>query len=436
MLTEPVAQAAPMFFDHFDPADVKPRQHIGRARDAQWLREILARYLQTAELDAGKALCLIGEKGTGKSILTRTVLDELRGRFAANTLFLVVDCRSCHNQRGVISAICNEIVRELHSLMRASAEVPPALVAASQLLRALSGLEQVSLKAAHAQTLQYQDAAKMGSGKLVGSLKRNFGLSLKLTEHQIRSLMGAVRFDNRGLTDALIALCADLRVIGYNVVLFLDNLDELRREYRDPAARAHLRGEVEGVLTLREAPIGLVLNIRNYYASAVPRERWNTRVLQPLSTDAMIEALDKRLRHERAEVHAAVAAARPLVERLAAIAVTPLAFFRQVKFLFEEGCLTEDRVDDGLRYYLKTQYPNIEFEALARVVQAFATPDAIIDEAAVRAACGSQALFEVIQDRQVIMPDDFFNPVRFALDPELHCLHPRHGLFRTGDQTR
>lgn len=430
MLSEPAADPAPIFFDHFDPADVKPRQHVGRGRDVQWLREILARYLQTAELDAGKALCLVGEKGTGKSILTRTVLDDLRGRFSANTLFLVVDCRSCHDRRGVISAICNEIVRELHSLMRASAEVPAPLVAASQMLRALSTLGQVSVRSAHAQVLQYQDAVRMGSRKLLGSLKRNFGLSLELTEVQIRSLMGTVRFDDLGLSDALIALCRDLRVTGYNVVLFLDNLDELRHEYREASIRDALRAEIEGILALREAPIALVLNVRTYFASVVPRERWNTRMVAGLSTAEMLDALDKRLCHERGEVQVAVTAARPLVERFATIATTPLAFLRQIKFLFEEGCLAEDRVDDGLHEYLKTQYPNIGFETLERIVQAFPAPDAVLDEAAVKAACdGSDALFEVIQDRQVVMPEDFWNPIRFILDPELHCLHPSHGLF-------
>lgn len=431
MLTEQAAPTAPMFFDHFDPADVKPRQLIGRARDVQWLREGLARYLNAAasDLEAGRALCLIGETGTGKSILTRAVLDELRSRHAVDTLFLVVDCRSSHSRRGVLGSVANEIVRELDSLMRASAEVPEAVVAAGQLLRSLFSLGEVSLRAAHQQTLQYQAAARMASGRLTDSLKRNFSLSLELNEGQIRSLMGRVRFDDDGLRDALMAFFGDLRVAGYKVVLFLDNLDELRREAREPAVRDALRGEVEGVLALRAAPIAMVLNLSNAYASVLGKGQWSSRVLLPLSTEAMLEALELRLRHERAEVLAAVAAARPLVERLATIATTPLAFMRQIKFLFEEGCLTDARIGDGLRFYLRTQYPNIAFEVLDRVVQAFPAPDAVLDADAVRAACGSDALFEVIQDRHVVSPDDFWNPIRFSLEPELHCLHQSHGFF-------
>jgi Cdc6-like AAA superfamily ATPase len=400
-----------LFFDHFDPADVKPKQMIGRAREVHWLRETLARYLQTADAGSGRAVCLTGEKGIGKSILTRTVLDELKTQFAANTLFLVVDCRSVHSRRGVISAIAHEIVRELSSLMRASAQVPDALLATAQLLRALTRLDQVSLRVAHEQTLQYQTATRSKSRKAIASLKLNFGLSLELNEKQIKSLMGGVRFDDQGLTDALVALCHDLRALGFGVVLFLDNMDELRHEYRDENSRAVVRHDVEGVLTLKQAPIGLVLNMRSYYTGVIPREISNTRVLRPLAATDLMEILDRRMAHERRAVQEAMRTARPVAERLAGVAPTPLAFLRWVKFLFEEGMLHHDRLEEGFGFYLETQYANIEQSALQAVVQALPTPTSPIEKSAVLAACGgSQAVFETLQDRQVIMPDDFWHP--------------------------
>ena len=31
------------------------------------------------------------------------------------------------------------------------------------------------------------------------------------------------------------------------------------------------------------------------------------------------------------------------------------------------------------------------------------------------------------KDREVILPNDFWNPLRFTLDPTLHILHPKNG---------
>ena len=423
-----------MFFDHLDAADVEPKQLVGRARDAQWLRELLSRYLQAAEHDAGRAACLVGEKGVGKSILARSVLEDLKTRFAASTLFAVVDCRSCHSWRGVISAVAAAVVAELSSLQRASADVAEALMATAKLVRALTLYDRIELKAAHAQTLQFQAATGLrGSQETLNSVRLNFGLSLKLNAVQIRSMMGAVCFDDAGLTDALMALFRDLRSQGFNAVVLLDNLDELRHEYRDTVARERVRREVDGVLRLKQAPIALVLTLRDYYAGAIERTVSHVRVLQPLAPAELLALLDRRLVYERPEAQAALGAARPLIEQLADIAPTPLAFLSWVKFLLEEGMLSRRRLSAGFRAFLETQYVNLDPDTLKALVEALPTPGAPIDRATLLAACaGDEALLETLQDRRVVMPDDFWHPGRFTLDPELFALHPAAGFFAPG----
>lgn len=423
-----------MFFDHLDASDVEPKQMIGRARDGQWLRDLLARYLDAGDHDASRSACLVGEKGIGKSILARSVFDELRTRFAASTIFVVVDCRSCHSWRGVISEVANAVVGELNSLQSASADVGDALMATAQLLRALIRLDHVDLQSAHAQTLQFQAATGLRGGReMLQSLKLNFGVSLGLNPVQIRSLMGTVRFDDAGLTDALTALFRDLRSHGFNAVVLLDNLDELRHEYRDTVARDHVRAEVDGVLRLRAAPIALVLTMRDYFAGVIQRSISHVRVLQPLTTPELLALLDRRLVYERPEAQAALQAARPLIERLADIAPTPLAFLSWVKFLFEEGLLAVDSLAKGFHAYLETQYATLDPETLKALVDALPDPGATIDHATLLAACaGSDALLETLQDRRVVMPDDFWQPGQFTLDPALYALHPSAGLLARG----
>lgn len=433
-MIEPDPEPTAMFFDHLDAADVEPKQMIGRTRDGQWLRELLARYLEAGEHDAGRSACLVGEKGIGKSILARSVLDALRTRFAASTIFVVVDCRSCHSWRGVISGIANAVVAELHSLQRASAPITDALLATAQLLRALMRLDRVELKAAQAQTLQFQAANGLrGPQAVLQNLKLNFGLSLGLNAAQIRSLMGTVRFDDSGLTDTLIALFRDLRTHGFNAVVLLDNLDELRHEYRDAVARETVRFEVAGVLRLTEAPIALVLTMRDYFAGIIHRGISHVRVLQPLTSPELLALLDRRLVYESPEAQAALAEARPLIERLAHVAPTPLAFLGWVKFLLEEGYLAEDRLAEGFGAFLQTQYAALDPATLKALVDALPAPTGPIEGATLLAACaGDDALLETLQDRRVVMPDDFWHPGRFTLDPALFALHPSAGLFEPG----
>lgn len=422
-----------MFFDRLDPSDNDPRHLVGRDRDQRWVREILGRYLRLSGEPTGRAICVTGEKGVGKSILTRKVLEDLRQEFSANTLFLTIDCRSCHERRGVLAAVANEVVRELDSLRKASAVVPDALLANAQLLRALARFDDVELKMAHEQTRQFKLAAELpGPQVLLKTLKLNFGLSMELTDKQARSLTGSVKFDDLGIAEALIALLRDIRTAGFQVILYLDNIDELRHDYHDDAARQSVRRDVEGVLLLKSAPIGFILNMRKYYTGVVPREISNIRVLRALEPATLCAILARRMERERPEAQARLKDPEvwAVVQRLASAQPTALGFLRWVKFLFEEDLLTADGLAEGFEYFLESNYSNVEVDTLRGVACRFERIDKPLDAGLVLEAClGNHAVFEQIQDRQVVLPRDFWNPTQFTLDPELLFLHPACGLL-------
>ncbi len=425
-----------MFFDRFDPSDNDPRHLVGRDRDRRWLRELLSRYLGLEGPPTGRAVCLSGEKGVGKSILTRSVLEELRADHSSRTLFLSVDCRSCHERRGVLSAVANAIVRELDSLRRATADVPGPLLANAQLLSTIARFDDCSLQVAHEQVRQYKVATELSGGRnLLGVLKLQFGLSLELTDKQVQSLSGAVRFDDQGLLDALDALFRDIRGQGFDVVLYLDNIDELRHEYRTDELREKVRRDVEGILSLTRSPIALVLNVRTYYSGVVPREIGNRRVLRPLAADALCRILDQRVVGERDAVRAAFAdpVTQGVVQQLAACAPTALAIRRWVKVLFEDDLLTPALLSEGFETFLESYYASVEVDALRAVARAFPAPHHLVPREMVLDACErNQAIFDQMQDRQVVLPGDFWNPTRFALDPEMHFLHPATALMVDG----
>ena len=427
------AHDLPMFFDRLNPTDLDPRQMVDRERDVRWLNEVLSRYLQVAEPSEGRAICVTGEKGVGKSILTRRVIEDLRADYSANTLFLIVDCRSCHERRGVLAAITNQAVHELHSLHNAGAKVAESLMATAQLLRQLAQLDRVELKVAHEQVRQFSMAARLGGRRsLLSALKLNFGISMELTDREIKSLTGSVHFDDQGIAEALVAMFEDIRAQGFHVVLYLDNIDELRHEYRSAEERDRVRKDVEQILELRRAPVGLVLNMRKYYTGVVSRDISNQRVLRQVPPDILCEIIQRRLEEERKAIAEALAveAAQAVIKRLAEVAPTPVAFLLWNKFLFEEGYFRLERLAEGFTAYLETQYSNLDTKILHTLARRFPDPDAILEAVDVLEACNhNRAIFSQMQDRQVILPHDFWNPTQFKLDPELYFLHPKYGLF-------
>jgi len=422
-----------MFFDRLNPTDLEARQMVDRERDVRWLTEILSRYLLVAAPSEGRAICMTGEKGVGKSILTRRVLEDLRVDCSANTVFLIVDCRSCHERRGVLAAITNQVVHELDSLHRAGAKVTDSLMATAQLLRQLAQLDRVELKVAHEQVRQFQVAARLGGRRsLLSALKLNFGVSMELTDREIKSLTGTVNFDDQGIGEALVAMFEDIRSQDLQVVLYLDNIDELRHEYRSAEERDRVRKDVEQILELRRAPVGLVLNMRKYYTGVVSRDISNQRVLRQVPPEVLREILERRLQDERPAVQAALTTevSKAVVARLSELAPTPVSFLLWVKFLFEEGYFHVDRLAEGFDAYLETQYSNLDTKVLHALAAAFPEADAILEASQVLEACGhNRAIFSQMQDRQVILPHDFWNPTQFKLDPELYFLHPGFGLF-------
>ena len=429
-----------MLLDGFDPSDVDPLLLYNRDEDQRWLTDRLNRYLETERrTDNRLALCLIGEKGVGKSILTRRVLRDLRERFSGSTLFLHADCRRLRGRREVYAAVAQLVVDELLSLRSVGVTVPDALLANAQVLAALTNFTDARLSVVHEHLQQFRVATELKSGgHLLKYLDGNFGISLVRELKSIQNLTGSVQFDEHRLCRMLAAFFRDLRELHLNVVLYLDNIDELRHEYADATARERVRIDAEGILALSEAPIGLLLNMRTYYRGVLPREISDLRNLRRLSGTDLENIARLRLeRHlasrskseqEDARRWLDLPETKSVIAKLAAMARTPLAFLKWFKFLAEEEALTSDSLATGFDRYLETYYSTLPRQTLRDVAHAFALLDTPVSRDAIAAACNkNEAVVALLQDRQAILPRDFWSPTEFSLDPELHFLHPGFG---------
>lgn len=420
-----------MFLRRFDPFAIDPRFLVNRQPDLDWLAGAISDYLCDPDPAARRSLsfCILGEKGVGKTILTRAALFQSRQQFSDRAIFVEVDCRRFRTAKEAIDAIAKEVVAALDSLARTGTPVPNELMSTAQVLAAITRFDDAELKNVHQHLEQFKAAASLkGERSLLNALKLDFQISIDRSVITSRELSGKVRFDEMRLCRALAALFEDIRRNEIDVVVYIDNMDELSHHYRTAEERQKARRDTEVLLLLRDAPIIFIVNMRTYYSGILPREIANRRRLLRLPERELQTILAKRLETERPEVKRAVEdpTVKATLARVAALAPTPLAYLTWFKTLFETDALSEQKLDAGVKSFLETNYATLPVEVWGNVVKTFATPETAINREALLNACnGNEAQLNQLVDRQGVLPKDFWDPsTYYTLDPELYILHP------------
>jgi Cdc6-like AAA superfamily ATPase len=416
-----------LFLTNLNPASVDPEEIVDRDTDAQWLHEGVTAWLAAKDPRPGGAFCILGDKGIGKSILTRRVIAELREIHAATTLFVIVDCRPLRSQRDVFQRAASQLLEDLHG-RRDDAD---PLVAAVRAFAALARFDGVTLKHAHQHLTQFKVGLDLGgSTSLFKWLDTTLGISLTRSKQHIDSLEGSITINATLLHDAFVQLVDDiLRHAKLRVVLYLDNLEELRHEAiaRPASVREEVRAEVEALLDLSEAPLGLIINMRTYYSSVLTRRISKRLALGPLTSAEHLGILSRRLQRERREVQKRVnedPGIQAALAQLAGMARTPLAFLAWAEFVLEEGLYANANMGEALHGRLRNHYPDL-VAVIPRIAALFADKPTV-DFETVREACGqSELVLRKLLDQQVLLPDNYWDPSEFHLDPELGFLVAR-----------
>src|SRR5262249_60098807 len=112
---------------------------------------------------------------------------------------------------------------------------------------------------------------KLGGQHMLRALKAEYDISLEREKREIDALETTVTFDVDRLLTLTTKLFQDIRTAGMRVFLLVDNVDELQQEYWDEEARKNAQATVKRVLTLAEAPIAMLLCMRTYFQSILPR---------------------------------------------------------------------------------------------------------------------------------------------------------------------
>jgi hypothetical protein len=412
------------FLTYLDPASVDPGDLVDRDGIVRWLRQSLDSFLCAPDKSRGRASAILGERGIGKSIVMRKVIDDLRELHTATTLFLVVDCRNVGDQRRVI----HELARQIVDALGVRNNLKPELLDTARLLETVARFDDVERRVLAEHATSHKAALRLNNKQhLLAMLRIGYDINVERSSSSRESLEGAIRFDATRLRDALLALLADLRDHGLDTIVVLDNLDELRHEALvDDDLRTWLYGEIDGLLALARAPIGLLVTARTYFAGSLNRQIDATKVVHRLGEADHVEIIQRRLAHESPEVRAAFteSACAGCIERLAALAHTPLALLSWFRYLAENELHAAGDVREALGGLLDDRFANFRRPILDEVVAAFAGKpyEPQPSERLLDACKGNQASFKQLLRSQVVLPVDFWDPHEFTLAPELHFL--------------
>ncbi len=207
------------------------------------------------------------------------------------------------------------------------------------------------------------------------------------------------------------------------MVLVLDNVEELRHEVitRPAVGREEVRADVEALVHLAEGPLALVLNMRTYYSSVLTRRVSMRNTLRPLRAAEHVEIFERRIARERGEIQARLRDDPNItatVSRLAELAPTPLAFLTWTEDVLVNGRYGEADMRAALRHRLQSHYADLS-TVVPKVAALFESAQATVELAEVRAACGdSDLLVRKLLDQQVLLPNNYWDPTEFYLDPE------------------
>jgi hypothetical protein len=421
-----------LFLNHFDPSDIAPDVLIDREDDVSWILSNFESYFDAIEqhklnVDAKRIVCVTGDKGIGKSILAAKVVQELRKKYSGSTLFVSVDCRGTTGVRNVVASIASGLLKEIADFAPIVAAggkpFPPWFEALARVLSNLAHADDASRKTLHEQLSDHKATLKLGGQLMLRALKTEFDLSIERETRDVVGLETKVNFDVDRLLTLTTRLFEDIRAAGMRVFLLVDNVDELQHEYWDEKARENTQATVKRVLKLCDAPIAMLLCMRTYFQSILPRAVGEPHKLEPLPPARLLEIVDHRISLDTAAAQAAMRtdAARAVIGALADRAATPLAMITWVKWVAESKGSFADPIDAHARRWRDARYNDFA-SVIAATLKLFATKRAEGADAVARgdlrgAIKENDDGFLYVQTTELVLPRDFWSPTHFVLDP-------------------
>lgn len=413
---------APPFSQCFRPQDYEDvNLFVDREALIAHLQQCLSS-LMDPDVSGESSLFVVGSRGVGKSILTRKALHEvIRQR---GPLYVAIDCaKLAHGPESMLRELARCLAREV---IENVSEKQAALRTAAELLLRLASKTQVKVKEVRTWSSELKLSFSTKS-KFTDALQFDFGMT-RLTgrSRQVEeSFERAIDADYlKHLIEDFVADCA---TAGERVVLFIDNLDQVRAPEK--------ADEITKVTDLARYLVGLgrclmIATLRSEFIGQdllkLQAQRIDVPGMQP--SELQIVARRRMGLATPAKQGALTQASFPsLFERLSTWTQNPWGFLTWLS-LFDTtpqpyDAARPDSLIEVLLHRARTQYSAIPEDELRRVAAAYRDrPNEDATQSQLAGEGVDAGLLERAQHHGLLHPDWLLDPQRYSLAPFLHFL--------------
>jgi Cdc6-like AAA superfamily ATPase len=366
--SERKGEAMPVDFNLIKATSTDPSLFINREEDVETLKRLLRRALKDTETDDARGILVKGDSGVGKSILSRKVVSELALEFTPKLMVWSVDGGRLSGSRGLLNRLTDVAHEEIQKLGHQELAKLSAVVAQAADYGKVTSGDVSSIS---------KELSAMGkiAGGILGMFTGESSFGWKRTTTKGGTETFEILITEDYLAKLISRLLEAVKHFGFQVLIFLDNLDRIGR--MDSQEDANTIAEL--VKQLLELPdCVLVINLRSQFTHhTTDRRELTHRVIKGLKPEALKEILQQRLKAAAltAEEQKQLSQLpfQEVADKFSRLTDNPLAFLRWLDFWLVQTNNRLDNLGRDFRDFIEQNFTGVDLKWLKKAVEELQT---------------------------------------------------------------
>jgi len=393
----------PIYTRCIQPQSIDPKLFTNREEDYRHIKAILSSIILAKE-EEERRLLIHGDRGTGKSILLRKVLHDLKQEIGF--ISVIIDGRTSENAEDLLRDICEKLASQLRAEYRGEEKAISEISYLDEVSRV--GTITRSLARSTATEIENKEGAEIG---LLSFFKLSFGVGGKETEVEEEIKTTGTEINSRFLRQLLSSVIKTVSSTrDKEVVIAIDGLDQIHN--KDQIAEF-----VREIFKHKSSPIIAALRSEAITVE-FHRSFRESIVIEDLSEDALMDILDKRMENcpEKDILDQKLI---PIADKLTPITGNPLSFLTWIHFLCTNSELSPATLVNDLKEFILHSY-SFDPEKVASISRFFlAKGNPFLGREEIRAQAKiSEGDCDVIIENGILVPDDLYTPRKYRLSSD------------------
>jgi Cdc6-like AAA superfamily ATPase len=386
------------------PEGLEPELFADREEDRENIKRMIATAIRAKGIE-GIRLLGTGDRGVGKSILFRKVLEELHQE--SEFIYVAIDGRECRDEVDMLKKLCKTICGALREKFRDDDRV----LAEAAYIEDVVEKSKITRKNA----TSILNGIKVMGGVEVGIvtfLKTKMGITSEIAERE--EVSDQYEFDvNASFLLDLLNSVIETVTEKQKILFFIDNLDQIYDKERISEFLRLLLAMKKPVVVTTVRTEALSNELRRDFRRIVP--------VKELGEDALIKILEKRLEVCDEEDRESINKEQlfKVADALKTLTGNPLTFLTWIEFLCNNTELNIETTLEDLRRYAVTHFYDFRPEELEKISRFFLKQgNTYKEKKEILESDFSEGLFDRLYERGVLVASDIYNPRHYRLAPE------------------